>query len=196
MLYICIAIPRTSRKYRASSVSFCPDLPKNRPGEGATTCRIIFSKCFVVFSKCRIVFRKSFVVSRKQPADSFRRLKTLKLRPLPLPLSAPPNPLSPASSLLAPRQYPPPPFSTLLPPRFFPPPACSHPSPSQTLSLFAPPNPPPARFRAQKYRLICHKKGDGFAAKGLHAISQGSRWTCPEAGKTDSRFRQNNLYIF
>ena len=160
MLYICIAIPRTSRKYRASSVSFCPDLPKNRPGEGATTCRIIFSKCFVVFSKCRIVFRKSFVVSRKQLADCFRRLKTLKLRPFPLPLFAPPNP--------------PPPFSTFLPPRFFPPPACSYPPPSHTLSLFAPPNPPPSRIRAQKYRPTCRKKGDGFAAKGLHAIVQGS----------------------
>ena len=82
MLYICIAIPRTSRKYRASSVSFCPDLPKKKPEEGATTCRIIFSKCFVVFPKCRIVFRKSFLVSRKQPADCFRRLKTLKLKDL------------------------------------------------------------------------------------------------------------------
>ena len=82
MLYICIGKPRTSRKYRASSVSFCPDLPKNRPEEGATTCRIIFSKCFVVFSKCRIVFRKSFLVSQKQPADCSRRLKTLKLKDL------------------------------------------------------------------------------------------------------------------
>ena len=82
MLYICIGKPRTSCKYRASSVSFCPDVPKNRPGEGATTGWIVFSKCFVVFSKCRIVFRKSFLVSQKQPADCFRRLKTLKLRGL------------------------------------------------------------------------------------------------------------------
>ncbi len=87
MLYICIGKPRTSCKYRASSVSFCPDVPKNRPGEGATTgwivfskCFVVFSKCFVVFSKCRIVFRKCFLVSQKQPADCFRRLKTLKLR--------------------------------------------------------------------------------------------------------------------
>ena len=82
MLYICISKPRTSCKYKASSVSFCPDLPKNRPEEGATTCRIIFSKCFVVFSKCRIVFRKSFLVSQKQPAECSRRLKTLKLKDL------------------------------------------------------------------------------------------------------------------
>ena len=82
MLYICIGKPRTSRKYRASSVYFCPDLPKNRPGEGATTYRIIFSKSFVVFSKCRIVFRRCFLVSRKQPAECSRRLKTLKLKDL------------------------------------------------------------------------------------------------------------------
>ena len=85
MLYICIGKPRTSCKYRASSVSFYSDLLKNRPGDGATTCRIIFSKCFVVFSKCRLVFRKCFVVSRKQPADCFRRLKTLKLKGLDVP---------------------------------------------------------------------------------------------------------------
>ena len=89
MLYICIGKPRTSCKDRASSVSFCPDVPENRPGEGATTgwivfskCFVVFSKCFVVFSKCRIVFRKSFLVSQKQPAECFRRLKTLKLRGL------------------------------------------------------------------------------------------------------------------
>ena len=82
MLYICIARPRTSRKYGASSVSFCPYLPKKRSGEGVTVGWIVFSKCFVVFSKCRIVFRKSFLVSPKQPADCFRRLKTLKLKDL------------------------------------------------------------------------------------------------------------------
>ena len=82
MLYICIGKPRTSCKYRASSVSFYPDRPKNRPGEGATAGRIIFSKCFVVFSTCRIIFRRCFLVSPKQPADCSRRLKTLKLRAL------------------------------------------------------------------------------------------------------------------
>ena len=87
MLYICISKPRTSRKYGASSVSFCPFRPKNRPGEGVTKCLVffsagfaVFSKCFVVFSKCRIIFRMSFSASRKQPAVCFRRLKTLKLR--------------------------------------------------------------------------------------------------------------------
>ena len=82
MLYLCTARPRISCFGRASSVSFCPYLPKKRSGEGVTTCRIVFSKCFVVFRKCRIVFSKCFVVSRKQPADCFRRLKTLKLKDL------------------------------------------------------------------------------------------------------------------
>ena len=80
MLYLCIARPRISCSGRASPVSFCPFLPKNRPGEGVTKCFVIFSAGFVVFSKCRIVFSKCFLVSRRQPAVCFRRLKTLKLR--------------------------------------------------------------------------------------------------------------------
>ena len=86
MLYLCIARPRISCSGRASPVSFCPFRPKNRPGEGVTKCFVIFSKCLVVFSKCRIIFSKCFVVSRKQPAECFRRLKTLKLRVLEVPL--------------------------------------------------------------------------------------------------------------
>ena len=82
-----LARPRTPRQIGASSVSFCPEWPKNRPGEGATAGRIIFSKCFVVFSTCRIIFRKCFLVSPKQPADCSRRLKTLKLRRLGDPIS-------------------------------------------------------------------------------------------------------------
>ena len=82
MLYLCIARPRISCSCRASPVFFCPFQPKNRPGEGATKCFVIFSAGFVVFSAGRIIFFRSFVVSRKQPADCFRRLKTLKLRPL------------------------------------------------------------------------------------------------------------------
>ena len=77
-----LARPRTPRQTGASSVSFYPDRPKNRPGEGVTAGRIIFSKCLVVFSTCRIFFRKCFLVSPKQPADCSRRLKTLKLRAL------------------------------------------------------------------------------------------------------------------
>ena len=81
MLYLCIARPRISCSGRASSVSFCPFRPKNRPGEGFTKCFVIFSAGFVVFSKCRIIFSKCFLVSRKQPAVCFRRLKTLKFSP-------------------------------------------------------------------------------------------------------------------
>ncbi len=82
-----LARPRTPRQPGTSSVSFYPDWPNTRPGEGATTCRIIFSKCFVVFSTCRIVFRKCLLASPKQPADCFRRLNTLKLKPLGRPFS-------------------------------------------------------------------------------------------------------------
>ena len=80
MLYICSARPRTSCSCRASSVPFCPYRPKNRPEERVTTGWIIFSKSFVVFSAGFVIFSKSFVVSQRQPADCFRRLKTLKLR--------------------------------------------------------------------------------------------------------------------
>ena len=82
-----LARPRTSRQTGTSSVSFYPDRPNTRPGEGATTCRIVFSKCFVVFPTCRIVFRKCLLASPKQPAECSRKLNTLKLKPLGRPFS-------------------------------------------------------------------------------------------------------------